>query len=88
MNLTKLSVLARKIHRLLVILIIITGLIMTITGSTMKYPNLSPINPLFARNLHDLTSTFFAVIFLMMMLTGSYMFFYPKLQKYFRKPTT
>ncbi|OGG08861.1 hypothetical protein A2154_02200 [Candidatus Gottesmanbacteria bacterium RBG_16_43_7] len=86
MNLTKLSILARKTHRLLVLLIIIFGLPMTITGTTMKYPYLSPIDESLARSLHNLLSPFFALIFLSMMLTGGYMYIYPWLQKYFRKP--
>ena len=88
MSFPKLAVSARKIHRFLVIFIVILGLTMMITGTTMKYPNLMPIDPFLARRTHNIVSTFFSITLLGMMLTGSYSFLFPWLIKTFRnKPT-
>lgn len=81
MNLAKLAVTARKIHRFLVVIILALGLIMTATGLTLRYPALSPLDIGIAVEIHRFTSTYFAVIFLGMMLTGGYLYFYPLLRR-------
>lgn len=86
MNLAKTAVIARKIHRMMVLIMLFLGLVMMVTGSSMKYPNLMPfINPLTARQVHNLISTFFSIIFIVMMLTGLFMYSYPWLQRITRK---
>lgn len=87
MNVGKLSYYARKIHRLLVILIVMSGLVMMTTGATMKYPELSFIDPIQARIIHNLVSTVFSFIFGGMMLTGLIMYCTPWIIKKFQKPS-
>lgn len=72
---------AVKIHRFLVKFIIVLGLIMLGTGMVLEYPNLAlalipPRDVNFVRLLHRNTAIFFGPIFLVMLLSGSYMYFY------------
>lgn len=74
----------RKLHRILVLVIILSTLIMTVTGVILKYPKLSnliPFDLFFIRSLHNATSPFFAIVLTLMMLSGSVMYFYPILAR-------
>lgn len=82
--LNKLYLLAKSIHRLLVVLIVGLGLIMSFTGTVMKFPNLSEfmgVDLVSMRSLHNFISAYFVVIFLLMMFTGVYLFLFPYLKK-------
>lgn len=85
MNVGKISYYSRKIHRFLVLLMVIIGFFMMSTGLTMKYPEISPFNPKQARILHNALSNYFALILAVMMLTGLIMYITPWLLKRFRK---
>lgn len=72
---------AKKIHRLLVLLIIILGLIMVITGTLLKFTiitreYLTSIDLVQVRSLHRATSTYFSITFGLMMMTGAWMYGY------------
>jgi uncharacterized iron-regulated membrane protein len=86
---------SRKIHRYLVIIIISLGLLMTISGSLMKYPKIASeyitfINMGYIRYLHNQLSTYFGIVLFLMTLTGAWMYFYPiwKQKKNKRNPET
>lgn len=81
MDIGKISYYARKLHRLFLLLIIITGIIMMGTGTAMKYPDLAPIDQIQARIIHSAVSTWFSVIFVFMMITGLVMYFVPVILK-------
>jgi len=88
MNLPKLVVIARKIHRFLVGIIILLSIIMMLTGSAMKYPEIALIDPFFARRAHNIISTFFSLALTLMMVTGLFMYLYPWLSKIKNKSQT
>jgi len=74
--------LARKIHRLCVLGMVVFGLIMGTTGSLMKYAQfvvvaMPSVDLLLARKIHNTMSPFFAIIFGIMMVSGGYMYLYP-----------
>lgn len=74
--------LSKKIHRLLVVLISFSIILMTATGLMMKYPritNVIPFNLVSVRTLHNLASPIFSIILVLMMVTGIIMYFYPVL---------
>lgn len=78
---------AKKLHRFLVVIIVTLGLIMMVTGMTMKYPQLLPfIDPLAARHLHNLVSPYFALTLTLMAATGLTMYLYPYYLKHKRTP--
>jgi hypothetical protein len=59
---------------------------MSITGLLLKFPSLTEnylkfIDLDFIRFLHNKLSVYFAVVLLAMMLTGSWMYFYPLWQE-------
>jgi cytochrome b subunit of formate dehydrogenase len=86
MTLPRLSILARKIHRFCVLIIIAIGLVMMVTGSIMKYPELFTFSdPFAARRLHNILSTYFSIILFVMMLTGGYLYIFPWIMKRVRK---
>ncbi len=85
--LARINLIARKIHRLCVALIVLLGIPMTATGLTMRYPTLSPLNWRQARLLHGQLSTIFGAIFLIMMITGIVLYLTPWIVKLTRKPT-
>lgn len=90
MFLTKLSIWARKIHRYLVILISVIGLVMSVTGYKMhealEGTNVLPfIDYAAARVLHNQLSTLFAIVLGIMMFTGIFLFLYPWIIKLTRK---
>ena len=67
-----------RIHRFLVKFMIFFGLIMLVTGMAMKFN----LDPGIFRLIHFQTSTFFAPIFSLMLLTGTLMYFYPKFTRH------
>jgi hypothetical protein len=88
MNLAKLVIFSRKIHRLMVWLMIVIGGTMLVTGLVNLYPEiLFFIPPGQAAYLHVLTAPYFAIVLAVQMLTGSIIYFYPRLQRLLRKPS-
>jgi uncharacterized iron-regulated membrane protein len=92
MFLVKLSIWSRKIHRYLVILISVIGLVMMVTGFKMhKVLEGEDIFPFFdyaaTRTLHNQLSTVFAITLGAMMVTGIYMYIYPWLIQLSRRKT-
>ena len=78
----------RKTHRVLVLVMMVSTLIMSITGMFMKYPGVAKalsVDPRFVNSLHSATSPFFSIILLTMMISGAVMYFYPVLNR--RKKT-
>ncbi|MFA6391660.1 MAG: PepSY domain-containing protein [Patescibacteria group bacterium] len=73
---------SKKIHRYLVIIIMSLGLLMTISGSLLKFPKIASeyltfINMGLIRYLHNQLSTYFGIVLFLMILTGAWMYFYP-----------
>lgn len=77
---TYLFLLSKKIHRLLVVLIIILTIPMTITGYMMKTVKYFPFDPHAIRMIHSTISLYFAGVLGVMSLTGFYMFIFPYLK--------
>lgn len=70
--------LAKKIHRLLILFITVLGLIMVSTGLMMRYPVLFDwfsFDPVTIRRIHNTLSTYFAIVLILMMITGLCMYF-------------
>ncbi len=70
--------LAKKIHRLLILFITTLGLSMASTGLAMKYPVLFDwfsLDPVTIRWIHSTLSTYFAIVLFLMMITGLCMYF-------------
>ncbi len=86
MNINRLVVQSRKIHRLCVWFMIVFGLAMLISGMKLKYPNiLFFIDPRLAVTLHSTVATFFAIVLCIMMVTGLILKIHPGLQKFFNR---
>lgn len=75
----KLYSFSKKIHRILTWIVAGTGSVMTVTGISLKYGIL--LDPISARVVHSLFSTYFVVALVPMSLTGIVMWFYPYWQK-------
>lgn len=76
--------LAKKIHRLLILFVTILGLAMVSTGLMMKYPVLFDwflLDPGTIRWIHSTLSTYFAIVLLSMMVTGLAMYFVLKARR-------
>lgn len=77
----KLYLLAKKIHRYLVIIIVFLTMLMATTGGIMKYSSFfSDFNFIYlglVRYLHNQMSPFFSVVLFLMGITGLVMYFYP-----------
>lgn len=91
-NLAMLQLYARKIHRLCVLIITILGLLMMATGIILKYPvlmiQLFPFIDLrLATQIHGNIAPYFVIVLAVMMITGGYMYLYPTLLGFVRKPT-
>lgn len=74
----------RKLHRVLVLVMIVATLVMSTTGTLLKYPKISnflSVDLIFVRTIHNTASPFFGAVLLLMMLSGSVMYFYPILSK-------
>jgi len=78
---TYLFLLSKKIHRLLVVLIILLTIPMTITGYMMKTSTYFPFDPFAIRMIHSTISLYFSGVLGLMSLTGLYMFIFPYLAK-------
>ena len=81
---TNLYLLAKKIHRLLVLIIAVIGVLMAGTGILLKYTFISKklifIDLGLIRSLHNNLSPYFAVVFLGMLITGLVMYLFPMLK--------
>jgi cytochrome b subunit of formate dehydrogenase len=77
---TKVYLFAKKIHRLLVIIILTTGIVMAVTGLFMYSGNYLSWDPLMVRILHHQLSIIFTLVLGLMGLTGSYLFIFPYLR--------
>jgi len=87
MDIGTFSYYARKIHRLLMLFIVVLGLVQMVTGMSMKYPGMIPfMDSTAARLLHNQTATYFSFVFGLQMITGLVMYLAPTLIKTFRKP--
>lgn len=73
----KLYIYSRKVHRLLVIFVTVFGLIMSVTGTLMKF-HLADSS---LYSLHDFCSLIFTGVFGLMLLTGLYLYIFPYLKK-------
>ncbi len=77
-------VLAKRLHRALIPIIVILTLIMVWTGLMLKYPNLAlslKVDLLTVRFLHSQFSIYFALALIVMMLSGLVMYLFPLLRK-------
>lgn len=72
---------SKKIHRLLVSVIVITSLTMIATGIFLKYPLINPFDPGVTRSLHNNLSIIFSVILFLMAASGLFMYLFPFLNK-------
>ena len=75
-----LYLLSRKIHRILILLIIMSTLIMAFTGMILKNPGIGQtlgLNSSLIRYLHNNFSLVFVSILSMMMVTGLVMYLFP-----------
>ncbi|EKE13952.1 MAG: hypothetical protein ACD_12C00733G0004 [uncultured bacterium] len=82
---TNLFLFSKKIHRFLVTLIAIIGIVMSMTGMLLKYTFIAAkftfINLGLIRFIHNNLSPIFAVVFLGMLITGLVMYFFPLIRK-------
>lgn len=79
---TKFYLFSKKIHRLLVFVVIVLGLFMMASGLMLKYTafvidNLKFIDLIMIRYLHNSVSVIFTAVLFVMMLTGVLMYFLP-----------
>ncbi len=83
---------ARRIHRILVLVITSLILVMVLTGTLLKYTVISEIIPFIdlgmVRYVHNNISPFLSLVLLLMAVTGLLMYFSPFLIKIFPKKTT
>ncbi|MEK7597208.1 MAG: hypothetical protein AAB441_01025 [Patescibacteria group bacterium] len=75
---------SRKIHRFLVLIISVIGLLMAGTGTLLKYTFISKkltfIDLGLIRSFHNNLSPYFVVVFLGMLITGLAMYLFPMLK--------
>jgi uncharacterized iron-regulated membrane protein len=76
---------ARKIHRYMMFLVIFLTFVMWLTGQVME-EGWMIMTDFQARNLHRLSSKIFTPVLLIMIISGSILYFYPYLIK--RKKTS
>jgi cytochrome b subunit of formate dehydrogenase len=87
MDLGKLSYWSRRIHRLSLWFVMISGLIQMITGLTQKYTEFfSFIDLGIAISVHTFNSIIFVFFFLISMITGLIMYVTPWLIKHLNRP--
>jgi hypothetical protein len=72
----------KQVHRFLVFIILVLGLIMAVTGVLLKYSafitaHASFVSLAFIRYLHNNLSTYFGVVLFVMIITGVWMYVYP-----------
>lgn len=80
-TMTSLYAFSRKLHRYLVLIMLGLLLVMAGTGLIMRYPGWFSWLPAWlpagkVRYLHANVSTYFAVVIIIMALTGAYMYFH------------
>lgn len=75
---TNLFILARKIHRLLVLMIAVAGMVMAVTGVAIKY-QIGDTGQL--RFVHSQMSVIFTGLLVLMIFTGLNMYLFPLLRK-------
>jgi hypothetical protein len=76
--------LARKIHRILVLIISVLGIVMGVTGIFLKYTSWVMIFGFdlgLMRSLHNNLSPFLSIILMFMIVTGLILYFVPILLK-------
>ncbi|OGK20188.1 hypothetical protein A2866_01650 [Candidatus Roizmanbacteria bacterium RIFCSPHIGHO2_01_FULL_39_8] len=82
---SSLYLLCKKIHRITMFIAVILILIMSFTGTFMKFPFLLAYFGLFTiaqlTQWHSLFSPYFALTILIMLVTGVFMYLYPILKK-------
>ena len=80
----KYYILSRTIHRLLVLVISFTTLIMGVTGVVMKFPKIANIFPFIdlgmVRFLHNSLSPIYGILLVVMMITGLLLYFLPHIK--------
>lgn|SRR3989338_10284829 len=85
MNMSSLYLLCKKVHRITMFVAVVLILIMTFTGTFMKFPFLIKyadfLNIIQLRQLHNAFSPYFSLTILIMLLTGVFMYLYPFLTK-------
>lgn len=84
MKMTKLYLFSRMIHRVLVLIILVSTFIMTTTGIILKFNSLADflqIDLAMIRFIHNNFSIVFSLVLFLMMLTGVVMYIYPLLRK-------
>jgi hypothetical protein len=80
----KLYLLAKKVHRITLVVFVILGGTMASTGLLLKYFRVAlalKLNLSLIRELHSTTSTFFAVVFVFMAASGIIMYIAPLVRK-------
>jgi hypothetical protein len=80
----KLYLLAKKIHRITLVVFVSLGGIMAATGLLLKYFRVAlalRFDLSLLRELHSTTSTFFAVVFVFMAASGIIMYVAPLVRK-------
>jgi len=78
---TNLYILSRKVHRILVLVISVVGLLMAITGILLKYTFFATkfnfIDLGLVRYIHNNLSPYFTIAFFGMIITGLILYFFP-----------
>ena len=72
----------RMIHRVLVLVMVTSTLVMATSGILLKYPKLAnwiEVNQNVIRNLHNQISIFFTIVLLAMTISGFMMYIIPLL---------
>jgi len=88
MDIGRLSYYSRRVHRVVMLFVIVLGLIQMATGTAMKYPQLFPfVDQSAVRLLHFDVATYFSIAFVIQIVTGIIMYIAPKLIKALRKPS-
>ena len=77
---TKVYLFTKKIHRMLVVAILIMSMAMATTGFLMYSGNYLSFDPLTIRLLHHQLSIFFTLLLGFMATTGLYLFIFPYLR--------
>lgn len=80
----QLYILSRKIHRMIVIIIVVLSLAMMVTGLNMKYGWFF-LDRGFSNNLHNNLSPYFALVLMINVITGFYMYLYTQPRKNTKK---
>jgi cytochrome b subunit of formate dehydrogenase len=71
---------ARMIHRYLVVIVLLLGMYMMVTGICMYSGQYLGLDPVTVRYMHHNVSVVFSIVLGGMMITGSYLFIFPYLR--------